>query len=238
MGDGYLLASVGMSKCLGYCTYSTGLWPWSWLLVKKPWQAHCTTLFLGCVESLQSEIIHCSPRRKRVCEHLHYIQDTRLHTCIVSGGRHRLPSITQGQIGSIYHKLSNSQLGLELFYDCSRSPRAMPSRAPTRLAVIDVQGAHKMLRVYIIYDRRCLSHPHLIPRRSKKACNSLKIFAKCTQSDLVLANFSHKCSYLQHNSYHLLKVHLSYCMLISSHAGLAFKTIGSLGSSNLPCVPV
>ena len=141
------------------------------LLVKTPWQAHLVVLHSFWAVWSHYRMKSSTVRRggRECVTHLHYIQESRLHTCIVSGGRHRLPSITQGQIFSIYHKLSNSQLGLELtlyINNCKPSWDSARHGSGTSRAV-------EMLRVYIIYDSRCLSHPHLIPRCSKKACNSL-----------------------------------------------------------------
>ena len=80
-------------------------------------------------------------------------------------------------------------------------PEPCQAESQLGLQLLMYRVLKKMLRVYIIYDSRCLLHPHLIPRRSKKACNSLKIFAHnpCMGPALYMTwrlLISPKCSYL------------------------------------------
>ena len=86
--------------------------------------AGCTTLFLTCVSALQREpVVQRSPRGKIVHKLLRYVEEkceeicmaeislflvTKLHTCVVSGDRHKLPSAAQGCMWNSFHKVRNS----------------------------------------------------------------------------------------------------------------------------------
>ena len=84
----------------------------------------CTTLFLSCMSALQEEeIIKRSPRGKKVREILRYLEKhcdrpifteiavtiiTKLQSCIDSGNKYKLPSISRGCMWNTFHKLRNS----------------------------------------------------------------------------------------------------------------------------------